>query len=176
MKIVKALFWAVAALAALLLGGGVLLPGTFKVEREVSVSAPPERVYALVADPREWRRWSVWNRRDPQMAMTYGGPASGAGATWAWRSESQGNGSMSFTAAEPARRVAFELRFEDFGRPSTGELRFEPTTGGTRVTWAMQGDMGPNPLYHWFALFADRLVGPDFAGGLANLKQVAEGG
>lgn len=176
MKLVKALFGLVALLAAVLLLGGLLLSGRFSVERSVSVAAPAERVYALVADPREWRRWSVWNQRDPNMQMAYSGAPAGAGAAWAWQSASQGNGSLGFTAAEPARRLAFELRFDDFGTPSTGEFRFAPEGAGTRVTWAMQGDMGRNPLYRWFALFADRMVGPDFADGLARLKQLAEAG
>jgi hypothetical protein len=38
----------------------------------------------------------------------------------------------------------------------------------------MNGDMGRNPLHHWFALGADRMVGKDFAEGLAGLKAVAE--
>jgi len=38
----------------------------------------------------------------------------------------------------------------------------------------MNGDMGANPLYHWFALGADGMVGKDFAEGLAGLKEVAE--
>ena len=33
---------------------------------------------------------------------------------------------------------------------------------------------GSNPLYRWFALGADSMVGNDFEAGLANLKRVAE--
>jgi hypothetical protein len=39
------------------------------------IAAPPDKVYALVADPRSWKQWSAWNRRDPQMLIEYGGPA-----------------------------------------------------------------------------------------------------
>lgn len=38
----------------------------------------------------------------------------------------------------------------------------------------MAGDMGRNPLMRWFALGADRLMGPDFEAGLTNLKALAE--
>jgi hypothetical protein len=34
--------------------------------------------------------------------------------------------------------------------------------------------MGSNPLNRWFGLMMDRLVGPDFEAGLANLKRLAE--
>ena len=81
---------------------------------------------------------------------------------------------MSFTAVEAPSRVAYELSFPEFDSTSSGDLRFEPSAGGTRVTWTMKGDMGGNPVMHWFALFMDRMVGPDFEAGLTNLKAEAE--
>lgn len=173
----KLLKWAlitVVALALLLLGGGLLLKPNFSVTRQVEVQAPADKLYALVADPREWKRWSVWNQRDPAMQITYSGPASGAGAVWAWKSKTEGDGKMTFTAADPGRRVAYDLYFPDFGTTSAGELIFTAEGNGTRVSWTMNGDMGSNPLYHWFALFGDRLIGPDFEAGLARLKALGE--
>jgi uncharacterized protein YndB with AHSA1/START domain len=175
MKVLKTLAIILLGLLAVLLIGGYLLPSTFKVARSVDIAAGADKIYALVAAPRQWRQWSVWNQRDPAMAITYSGPEAGAGSVWAWTSVSEGDGKMSFTAAEPPRRVAYELYFPDFGTTSKGEFRFEPqAAGGTRVTWSMDGDMGANPLFHWMALFADGMVGKDFEAGLANLKAVAE--
>ncbi|MEP7300497.1 MAG: SRPBCC family protein [Caldimonas sp.] len=174
MRIVKWLAGVLVGLVVLLLAVGFFLPGTFKVVRSTEIAAPAEKVYALVADPRGWKQWSAWNKRDPQMQITYSGPPSGAGAKWEWKSASQGDGAMTFTAAEPARRVAFDLYFPDFGTTSRGELSFEPKGSATRVTWTMNGDMGKNPLYHWFALAADGMVGKDFEEGLAGLKAAAE--
>lgn len=174
MKIVKWILGLVAVLAVLLLGGGLLLPSTFTVQRSATLGAPPQKVYEAVADPRRWNEWGEWNRRDRQMQITYFGPPSGAGAGWEWKSKSQGDGRMTFTAAEPGQRVAFDLFFPDFGTTSKGELRFAPEGSGTKVTWTMNGDMGKNPLFHWMALFMDGMVGKDFEAGLANLKGVVE--
>lgn len=176
MRILKFLVLVALALAVLLVGGGWLLSPRFTVERSVVVAAPADKVYALVAEPRRWKEWSVWNQRDPAMTVSYSGPASGAGAAWSWKSASEGDGGMTFTAAEPARRVAYDLTFADFGTTSRGDFRFAAEGSGTRVTWSMNGDMGSNPLMRWFALFADRMVGSDFAAGLANLKALAEKG
>jgi hypothetical protein len=110
------------------------------------------------------------------MQITYSGPPSGAGAGWAWKSKSEGDGRMTFTAAEPGKRVAYELFFPDFGTTSTGDLMLSPDGNGTRVTWTMNGNMGSNPLMRWIALFGDRMVGGDFEAGLANLKGLAEKG
>jgi uncharacterized protein YndB with AHSA1/START domain len=175
--LVKTLKWILALivlLAAVLLVGGLLLSPKFSVTRSEQIAAPPERVYGLVASPRAWKQWSGWNQRDPHMQMNYSGAETGAGAVWEWKSASQGDGRMRFTAAEPPQRLAYELYFPDFGTTSTGELRFAAKDGGTLVSWSMNGDMGSNPLYRWFALFADSTVGTDFAAGLANLKALAE--
>jgi hypothetical protein len=50
-------------------------PGPPRVDRIIQVAAPPERVYALVVDPREWKPWSAWNR--DRMAIVYSGAQSG---------------------------------------------------------------------------------------------------
>jgi len=64
-----------------LVGGGMMLSPAFTVTRSVLVNAPPEKVYAFVADPRGWKQWSVWNQRDPAMAIT----GEQSFAAWGWR-------------------------------------------------------------------------------------------
>jgi uncharacterized protein YndB with AHSA1/START domain len=174
MKTLKWLLGVLAALAVVLVVGGLLISPKFNVSRSALVQAPPEKVYPLVAAPRQWKAWSVWTQRDPQMQIDYSGPDSGTGAVWSWKSKDEGDGRMTFTSAEPNRRVVYELYFPDFGT-STGAFAFVPEAGGTRVTWTMDGDFGTNPVWRWFALFADRMVGKDFEAGLANLKRLAEG-
>jgi len=174
MKWLKRLLGVVLVLVLVLVGVGFLLPSTFGISRSTLVNAPPDKLYPLVANPRHWNHWAVWNQRDPAMKITYSGAESGTGAVWAWQSKTQGDGRMSFTAAEPGKRLAYDLYFPDFGTTSTGELRFAAEGQATRVTWVMKGDFGPNPLYHWFGLFSEQMMGPDFEGGLANLKALAE--
>ena len=175
----KLLKWTVivlVGLAILLFAGGYALSPEFKAVRSTTVAAPADKVYALIANPREWKRWTVWNQRDPAMAITYSGPPSGSGAAWEWKSKTEGDGKMSFTAAEPGKRLAYDLYFPDFGTTSSGALELAANGQGTKVTWIMNGNMGSNPLFRWLALFGDRMVGPDFEAGLANLKALAEKG
>ncbi|HEX7637088.1 MAG TPA: SRPBCC family protein [Burkholderiaceae bacterium] len=154
---------------------GFALPGTYRVERSIVVAAPPGRLYPLVASPRRWKDWSMWNRRDPGMAITWSGPESGAGAGWSWNSRSEGQGRMTFTAADPATGVRYTLYFPAWDMSSTGELRLIPLAdGNTRVSWTNVGDLGGNPLRHYLAAAMDHMVGPDFEAGLANLKAIAE--
>ena len=172
-KILKWLVVVVVAVLAVLVAGGAALPSSYSVARQTVVNAPPERVYGLVASPRAWRQWTVWNRRDPAMQIQYAGPETGAGAQWSWKSQSEGEGQMIFTQVEPLHRVAYELRFNDHDSVASGEMRFAPEGQGTRVVWTMKGDMGRNPLMRWMALAMDRVIGQDFEAGLANLKTLA---
>jgi len=174
MKVLKWLMAVLGVLIVVLVIGGLLLSPKFTVTRSIVVNAPADKIFPLVADPRGWKQWSVWNKRDPAMQIEYSGPPSGAGAKWSWHSKSEGDGAMLFTAAEPNKRVGFDLTFVDFGTTSKGELVFAPEGSGTRVTWTMNGDIGKNPLFHWIALGADGMVGKDFEAGLEGLKAAAE--
>jgi uncharacterized protein YndB with AHSA1/START domain len=175
MKVVKWIAIVLGTLAVLFFGIGFMLPSKFNVSRAIEIKAPPERVFMLITDPREWKRWTVWNQRDPGMKITYSGPPAGPGAKWAWESKTEGTGNMEFTRAEANKRLEYRLSFPDFGMVSTGALTLLPSAGGgTELTWATVGDVGANPIKHYFAAFMDRMVGPDFEGGLRNLKALAE--
>jgi uncharacterized protein YndB with AHSA1/START domain len=165
---------AIVVLAAVLWAGGYALSSEFTVKRSTVVNATPAKVYSLIASPRQWKQWSVWNQRDPGMQIDYSGPQAGVGAAWAWKSKSEGDGKMTFTAAEPDKKLVYDLYFPDFGTTSSGNFELTPEGSGTRVTWTMNGNMGSNPMFRWIALFADKMVGADFEAGLAGLKALAE--
>ena len=150
-----------------------LLPSSYSAERSMTINAPVEKVFPLIAKQKEWKRWSVWNQRDPNMELTYSGPEAAVGSKWAWKSKPEGNGGMEWSAVEANKRVGYILTMEGM-TPSTGDLFVAPEGAGTKVTWTMKGDAGMNPMFRWFGLFMDKMVGPDFEAGLKNLKKLAE--
>ncbi len=173
----KILQWTLAALGVVALAivvTGVFLPSHFAVERSTRIEAPADRIYDFVVEPRQWKRWSVWAQRDPQMHMAYAGPPFGRGAKWSWESRKEGSGAMELTQVEPNRRIEYALYFPDFNLRSVGEFRLQPDGAGTNVIWIHSGEVGGNPLKHYLAISMDRMVGPDFERGLANLKALAE--
>jgi uncharacterized protein YndB with AHSA1/START domain len=174
MKIIQWTLVVIGSLMLLAVGVGLFLPSHFEVQRSVDIDASPEKVYDLVVDTRQWKNWTVWNRRDPNMRIVYSGPPFGMGARWAWDSKTEGRGAMEFTRVEPNRRVEYRLQFPEYNMTSTGALVLEPQGKGTRVTWSNIGDTGSNPLKHYLSATMDRMVGPDFEQGLANLKALAE--
>ncbi len=174
MKILQWTLAFVGMVALAIVGVGFFLPSTFAVQRSTVINAPDARIYDYIADPRQWAKWSVWTRRDPQMDVSFSGRPFGQGAKWSWKSRSEGNGNMEFTRVEPNRRIEYSLHSPDFGMRSGGEFRLEPDGNAVRVTWTNAGDVGSNPLKHYLAVMMDRLVGPDFEAGLANLKALSE--
>ena len=173
MKLALKILKYLVGIAVLLVAVGFLLPSTYSAQRSVTINASAEKVFPLVANHKEWKRWSVWNQRDPNMQMTYSGPEMAAGSKWSWKSKSEGNGGMEFSAVEQNKRVGYILTMEDM-TPATGELKFTPDGTGTKVTWDIYGNAGMNPVFRWFGVFMDKMIGPDFEAGLKNLKKLAE--
>jgi uncharacterized protein YndB with AHSA1/START domain len=165
-------------LIAGLLGYAATRPDTFRVERSVTIDAPPERIFPLINDYRGWALWSPWDKKDPGMQRTFSGADTGVGAIYEWSGNSAvGAGRMEIIQSVPDSRVTVDLQFTaPFAARNTAEFLLAPRDGGTSVTWAMSG---PNPfLSKLMGVFVsmDDMVGGDFEAGLAALKAVAEQG
>ncbi len=174
MAILIKIFIGLVALVAALAVIGFFLPSNFKIARSIIIAAPAEKIYPMIAETRNWRAWTMWNERDPNMKIDYSGPASGVGAKWAWQSKSEGDGMMEFTAADPLKGISYQLTFPEFGMKSGGVLSMTPDPAGTKIIWTNEGEFGANPFFHYFGLMMDRWVGKDFDAGLAKLKKVVE--
>jgi uncharacterized protein YndB with AHSA1/START domain len=175
MKLVAWIFGGLVGLWLLLLLVGFVLPGHFKVERSTVISAQPAAVFPRVADLKAWRQWGVWFSRDPAMQVAYSPATTEVGAWSQWKSKSQGDGKMTITAVRPGEYFEYRMEFADMGMVSRGTMELAAGPGATtRVTMGMEGDLGRSPINRWFGLFMDRLVGPDFEAGLANLKRISE--
>ena len=114
---------------------------TFRVERKVSIKAPPEKIYALIEDLHAWGAWSPYEKKDPAMQRTFSGAASGKGAIYEWDgNKNVGKGRMEITDTSPPSKIVIKL---DFIRPFEGhniaEFTLEPQGDATNVTWAMHG-------------------------------------
>jgi len=158
---------------AMLVLVGFLLPSSYHAERSTTIQAPPERVFELVNDLEKNERWSPWMEADPSMKLTYSETTVGQGAWSSWTSEDMGSGKQTIRESVPPRRIVTDLDFMEQGT-ATGTWTFDPSADGTRVTWAIDGDSGGNLIGRYFGLLMDKMIGPEFERGLANLKRVAE--
>jgi uncharacterized protein YndB with AHSA1/START domain len=154
---------------------GLLLPSTWRVERSVTVGAPPEVVFAVVNTPKTWPEWTAWSRDlDPEASWSFEGPASGVGALMKWRGPMAGVGELEITESEAQKRIAFVITMAEDAFKARGTFLFEPASGGTRVTWVDEGDLGMNPFVRYFGLRMDSAMGQELDKRLANLKRYAE--
>lgn len=173
----KTLLIVVVVALAGLLGFAATRPDSFVIQRSTAISAPPERVFALISDVHAFNTWNPWALKDPTTKMNYEGPASGPGAAYAWQSEALGQGRMQIVEAVPARLVAARLEFiKPMAALNRVEFTLQPEGGSTRVTWAMSGPMPFASKLMTIFFSMDKMVGPDFEAGLANLKAAAEKG
>ncbi|WP_245767981.1 SRPBCC family protein [Stigmatella erecta] len=151
-------------------------PATFHIERSTVIAAPPEAVFTHLNDFRRWAAWSPWEKLDPSMQKTYGGPPSGVGATYAWRGNGKaGEGQMTILESRPGEHLLLRLEFlKPFPATNTATYTLMPKPEGTAITWAMDGEN--TTMGKVFAVFfdMDALVGKDFERGLADLKAVSE--
>lgn len=166
------------AVAALLLYAATR-PGTFAVQRSAVIQAPPDKLFPLINDLRQFNTWNPYAQKDPAMRIAYRGPASGPGAAFDFSGNKEaGKGSIELTGGQAPTRVGMRLHMiEPFeGR---NEIAFTLVPQGsqgeaTQVTWAMHG---PSPyISKLIGIFIDmdHMIGRDFEAGLARLKAVAE--
>jgi len=176
MKILKTILIAVGLLLLVLILASQFLPSKYHVERSVVIAAKAEAIYPWINNLKKWPEWSAWTTaKDPTLVYSYEGPEEGVGAISKWDAKKMGEGSMKVTASEPGKLVKFDLSFDHGKYLSTGTFTFEPDSGGTKVTWSMDGNVSRNPMDRFFSLMMDSMVGKDFEEGLGNLKKKAEG-
>ena len=168
------------ALGALIVGAAAATfvatrPAEFVVERSALIAASPGVVYDHIASLRAMDVWSPWVRMDPKLEIAYTGPESGVGARSSWEGPEMGAGRLTVTAVKPDREVEMQLEMLS-PMAATNRILFTlvPATGGTQVTWRMEGRNGF--VGKAFGLFMDMdgMVGGPFEQGLAALRGVAE--
>ena len=168
MGIAIALVAVVAAAAAFVAGR----PSQFRIVRSRTMAAPPEVVHALVNDFHKWIEWSPWEKLDPELKREYSGSPAGVGASYHWVGNNKvGEGRMTITDSQAPHRVTLRLEFlKPWKATNTTQFEFVPGGSGTTVTWTMTGTN--NFMFKAMGLFMnmDKMVGPDFEKGLANLE------
>ena len=176
----KKILLVLGALVVVLLVAIAMQPGTYHVERTMTMAAPADAVYAQVADFHKWDAWSPWAKLDPACKNTFEGAASGEGAVFAWDGNDQvGAGRMTITAAKPSEHVGIRLDFlRPFADTAQSDFRFQSVGGGgnaaTSVTWSMDGKN--NFIGKAFCLFMDmdKMIGDAYVQGLTSIKSIVE--
>jgi uncharacterized protein YndB with AHSA1/START domain len=152
-------------------------PSEYRLARATTIAAPPADVFKHVNDLRAWDNWSPWAKLDPNAKVTFEGPAAGAGAVFKWSGNDKvGEGTMTITESRPNELVRLKTDFvKPFEGTSNSEFAFTPAGNQTQVTWTMYGTN--NFIAKAICLFVsmEKMMGPEFEKGLAQMKRVVEG-
>lgn len=175
MAVIGKLLKALLALIALLFIVAFALPRTTHMQRSILIAAPQAAIFDRLNTFQGFNEYSPWFDLDPQATYNWSGPARGVGAHMSWSSQKRevGQGSQEIIASEPYSHIVTHLDFGSGGQ-NQASWSIEPSGNGSKVTWSLDSDAGFNPIYRWFGLFLDRLVGPSYETGLAKLKLIAE--
>lgn len=174
MGVLKKLLFTVSGLIVLVIVSSFFMPQQYTVERSIIIDAETSDVYPYVVNLKQWEKWGVWFKRDPNMELSYAGPDRAIGMRLEWKSDTEGDGEMEIVQLEHNSKVGYTLYFPEMDMGSSGVVEIEATDNGSRVTWRDEGTVDNNPINKLFVLFIDDMIGPDFATGLENLKTVVE--
>jgi hypothetical protein len=174
-RVLKWVAGALLALGVVIFGGGMLMPSTVEVSRDVVINATPDKIFPHIASLEAFNKWSPWADLDPDMKVVFSGSKEGVGQIMAWESEKDmGSGNMTVVESVANEKLVTAL---DFGQMGTATAQFDlaPDAGGTKVVWSMKSELGDNPISRWFGPMIKSGVGEQYEKGLAKLRVVAEG-
>jgi uncharacterized protein YndB with AHSA1/START domain len=170
----------IIALVAILLIAIVLIyaatkPDLFHVERAIDIKAPPEKIFGLINDFRQWDAWTPYNK-DPAMKRTYSANTIGKGAHYAWEGNKDvGQGEITITDTTPPKEIEMELHMiKPFEGRNHVVFSIEAAGDSTKVTWSLEDQHTYFLKLLSIFLNLDKMIGSDFETGLAKLKAVAE--
>jgi len=151
-------------------------PDTFRIERSAVISAPAERIFAVLSDFHQWGGWSPWETKDPNMKRSYSGAERGKGAVYGWEGDKNvGTGRMEILEANTPSKLAIKLDFfKPFEAHNTAEFTMLPQGNATNVHWVMHGPATLMSKVMGVFINFDKMVGKDFEACLANLKRLTE--
>lgn len=169
----------VAIVVVLLLGLSVFVgtrPATFRYTRRLAIAAPASVLFEQVNDLRKFQEWNPWAKVDPRCQITYSGSATGVGSSYEWKGNKQvGEGAMTITESKPHQLIRARMDFrKPFAATHTAEFSFRPEGDQTVVSWSMFGDNNFMGKIMTTVVDCDKMVGTEFAKGLAALKSRAE--
>ena len=143
-------------------------------ERTAVIAAPPDKVYAIIGNPKRFNEWSPWSELDPNLTYIFAGPEQGVGQKMSWKSNDPevGSGAVTITEAVTGEKITTELDFGEMGK-SRSVLTVSKFNDGTLVAWTFRAEVN-SIMERWTGLMFDKWIGADYVKGLGKLKVLAE--
>lgn len=143
-----------------------------RVERRITILAPPSAIFPFLNDLRNWPLWTVWDQRE-EIDYEYGPVTAGEGAEQRWASRNM-SGALRILKSERDERIDYELTMGDGAYQIAGRIELHPDGACTRLLWKCAWELSRNPYRRYFDLALRWMMRRDYAAGLENLKQLVE--
>ena len=176
MKILKWIVIILVVIVGLFLVYNATQPDHIAVEESIIIDAPPSMVFEEISDYNNWKKWSAWDKLDPNMTQEYTGEPGTIGYTNTWKSNVQevGNGKQEIVEVEKDKMLKSKMNFEGWDADNFATFTLEEVEGGkTKVTWDMDGAKTP-----FFMNFMNGFMQPtivkSYKSSLASLKETVE--
>ncbi|MHA7058250.1 SRPBCC family protein [Aquimarina sp. M1] len=175
MKIIKYLFF---LLLLVVIGGGVYIAmtnGNFQIEESKVIDAPDELLFNTINEYKTWEEWGPWMDDSDDMIVEYANQTSGNGASYSWKSETQGDGSMKTIKVAPFTSINQKITFITPMGESNSDVywKFEKLEDKkTKVTWGMKGEQSFMEKAFWMTQDStlSQSLRPMYQEGLENLQ------
>ena len=168
----------VLGLAVLVIGviaAAMLKSPDFRVERSITIAAPPEAVFVWFNSHKKFNEFNPWLKMDPEAKVEYAGPETGVGSISTWHGKMTGKGKATITESKPNELIRLRMDWlEPMEGVSTVDYTFKAEGVKTNVTWAMYGkNEGLLAKVMSLVMDCESMCGPEFEKGLAGVAKLA---
>ncbi len=152
----------------------LFLPGSYSIEKSITINASPETCYDKVADLNQYRDWNPWSQMEPDASKTVSGTPKTVGHRYEWQGKKIGTGSLTVKKVAPHKAVDTELQFiKPWKSIAQDNWTFEPQGNQTKVVWKNYGPLA-YPSARLMGSFISKNLNQQFEVGLHNLKTLCE--
>jgi hypothetical protein len=172
----KIILIAIPAIIVVFLIIVAMQPSSYRVMRALGIAAPPDTAFPHMNDLKKWMAWKPYRKVDPNMKLTYGGPASGVGPNYSWTGNSKvGQGRLTITESRPGESVKYKQEFfKPMSVTSEMEFAFNSQSQQTEVTMTVTGEKNFLVKAFCLCMSMDKMIGGKSEQALADLKAIVE--
>jgi hypothetical protein len=147
----------------------------YKVQRDVVIQAPRQKVFDYVKQLKNQDYYNKWVMVDPEMKRTFKGTDGTIGFIYGWNGNKKaGEGEQKITAISEGHSIETEIRFvRPFPGVSFARLTTESVSDHeTKVTWSNASTM-KYPMNIMLGMI-EKMLAKDMDTSLMNLKRILE--
>lgn len=138
------------------------------VKESISISAPQEKVHAVITDFHSWQHWSPWLLAEPDAKVEI----TPDGSRYSWEGNLVGVGTMLFDTIKE-NQVTIDLTFlKPWKSKAKVTFNLSSKADETTVEWVMDSQL-PFFLF-WMKKSMQAYIGMDYTRGLTMLKDYIE--